>query len=432
MAKVFNGNRATLKLVFIGFLSLSMLIPLGMVYSIITDRQMMQSSARQTIASRWGGAQTVGGLVALSQSEKVVTSDRRQAKQLVWHANVMPGLSMVARMKTEKRYLGIYEIPVYTTLIKISGEIDRARLSKEQAQGDLIFWLPLCDVRGVREVSALKLGSLEIPARPLEAGNGSSTGLQFTLPAADREKAGNHYELEIKLAGSDSLMFLPLADTTQVTIDSSWPHPEFVGQFLPIEHRISDTGVKANWQMLGLNRPYPGRWELDQLTLQQMNVAAFGMRLETPVDVYQQSERSVKYGFLFIALTFLVMFLFEVMTGRPVHPVPYVLTGAALAVFYLVLLALSEYLSFALAFMLAAGLLLIIITPYASAVLGGKKQGLLLGGMLLLTYLLLYILVSAQHAALLLGSCSLLVAIAALMFLTRGVDWYGYGESEQG
>lgn len=429
MAKIVIGNRATLKLVFIGFLSLTMLIPLVMVYNIITDRQNMQSSAQQTIASRWGGAQTVGGLVALSRSEMVVTTDRRQAKQLAWHANVLPSLSIVARMKTEIRYLGIYDIPVYTTQINISGHIDWSRFDEEQATDDLVFWLPLGDVRGVREVSTLKLEGLEIPAKPLQTGTGSSTGLQFTLPAGDREKAGDQYELDIKLAGSESLMFLPLADTTQVTMDSSWPHPEFVGQFLPIERSISADGVKANWQMLGLNRPFGDRWQLDQLPIEQLNLSAFGMRLETPVDVYQQSERSVKYGFLFIALTFLVMFLFEVMTDRPVHPVSYVLTGAALSVFYLVLLALSEYLSFGFAFMLAAGLLLIIVTPYASAVLGGKKHGLLLGGMLLLTYLLLYVLVSAQHAALLLGSFSLLAAIAALMFLTRTVDWYAYGEA---
>jgi inner membrane protein len=115
------------------------------------------------------------------------------------------------------------------------------------------------------------------------------------------------------------------------------------------------------------------------------------------------------------------------MTGRPLHPVPYVLTGAALAVFYLVLLALSEYLPFSAAFALAAGLLVIIVTPYMGAVLGNRRHGYGVGIMMSMTYSLLYVLVTAQHAALLLGSLALLTAIAVLMFLTRNVDWYDYG-----
>jgi inner membrane protein len=212
---------------------------------------------------------------------------------------------------------------------------------------------------------------------------------------------------------------------------SDWPHPEFIGQFLPVERTIEADGIQASWQLLGLNRPYGDHWVMAEMTSHQLNSAGFGMRLETPVDGFQRSERSVKYGFLFITLTFFTLFLFEVMTGRPLHPVPYVLTGAAMAVFYLVLLALSEYLSFSGAFMLAAALLVLIVTPYTGAVLGGRRRGYLVGAMMSITYGLLYVLVSAQHLSLLLGSLALLTAIAGLMFLTRNVDWYNYGGSDQ-
>ena len=169
-----------------------------------------------------------------------------------------------------------------------------------------------------------------------------------------------------------------------------------------------------------------GTRELPELPAERMAAAAFGMRLETPVDRYQRSERSVKYGGLFIALTFLTLFLFEVTGGQPLHPVPYALTGAALAVFYLVLLALSEYLPFAGAFALAAALLVGVVAPYTGALLGARR-GLAAGSMMAVTYALLYLLVSAHHLSLLLGSLSLLAVIAALMYLTRNVDWYGYG-----
>jgi inner membrane protein len=272
-----------------------------------------------------------------------------------------------------------------------------------------------------------QFGELEIPAKPLSVTASDNSGLQFTLSAADRAGAGDHYHLELRLAGSRALSFLPLADSSRVNLESNWPHPEFIGQFLPAERNITADGTQASWLLLGLNRPFGDQWTAGKMPFEQLKRAGFGMRLETPVDGYQRSERSVKYGFLFITLTFFTLFLFEVMSGRPLHPVPYVLTGAALAIFYLVLFALSEFLPFYAAFLIAAGLLLIIVTPYTGAVLGESRRGYLVGTMMGLTYGLLYVLVSAQQAALLLGSLALLSAIAGLIYLTRQVDWYDYG-----
>ena len=423
-------NPATLKLLFVGVLSLIMLIPLMMVRSIVLERQNIQLTAQNTIANRWGGSQTVSGLVALTRQSVETRNERRTEFHNEWQANVLQEVVMDASLTTEWRYLGIYDVPVFTTVVSLQGRIDWSQIDELQAEGDLVFWLPLGDVRGVREVSALMLGEIEIPAKPLSVATNAIMGLQFTLSASDRKQAGDTYRLEIKLAGSDSLIFLPLADTTRVSLQADWPHPEFVGQFLPTERSITDESTQANWQLLGLNRPYGDHWMVKDMSADQLNTAGFGMRLETPVDGYQRSERSVKYGFLFISLTFFTLFLFEVMTGRLLHPVPYLLTGAALAVFYLLLLALSEYLPFYGAFLVASGMLVLIVTPYTGAVLGKRKHGYIVGAMISLTYALLYILVTAEHAALLLGSISLLVAIAGLMYLTRGVNWYDFGSEK--
>jgi inner membrane protein len=426
---LFTHHRATLKLLFVGALSLAMLIPLAMVRSVVSERQSLQLDAERTIAGRWGGSQSVSGLVALTEHQIVVPHKLPTDYRRGWLAGVLSDLTMEAVLTTEWRYLGIYRVPVYTVTLNIGGRIDWSRLDRLQPFGDFRFWLPLGDVRGVRDVSALQLGDLQIPARPLDVAAEALTGLQFTLPAADRGRAGPDYRLTITLAGSHSLVFLPLADTTRVTLTADWPHPEFVGQFLPTERSIAETGTTADWRLLGLNRPYGDQWSVSDMGMPQLNLAGFGMRLETPVDGYQRSERSVKYGCLFIGLTFFTLFLFEVMTGRPLHPVPYILTGAALAVFYLVLLALSEYLPFGAAFLTAAALLILIVTPYTGAVLGKRRHGYLIGTMMSLTYALLYVLITAEHAALLLGSLALLAAIAALMYLTRRVDWYGYGKA---
>jgi len=432
-SKMLAHNRATMKLLFAGLMSLAMLIPLRMIGSVIEDRQTLQMKAENTIASRWGGSQAVGGLVALLQKPVMVTDQRQSRTQTEWSAQLLPELNISADLVTEHRYLGIYEVPVYTTRVIISGQLDWQNLNSQQAEGDLVMWLPLCDVRGVREVSMLNLDGLEIPAEPLEISTDRFSGLQFTIPFRERDKlpAGmGNYQLKLKLAGSDSLRFLPLADTTHVTLEADWPHPEFIGQFLPADRSIAETGTRASWQLLGLNRPYGNQWLVSAMRFDKLAEAAFGMRLETPVDGYHSSERSVKYGFLFISLTFFTLFLFEVMTGKPLHPVPYVLTGAAMTVFYLVLLALSEYLSFSNAFVVASGLLVAIVSPYMGAVLGRRQRGVLAGVMMGLTYALLYVLVTAQHAALLLGSLALLLAIAGLMYLTRNVDWYTYGTGE--
>jgi len=425
---LFAHQRATLKLLFVGLLSLAMLIPLTMVRSVVSERQGLQLAAEHTIAGRWGGSQSVSGLVALTWQHANVPLVRPNDDRGGWQATVLDDLTLEADLTTEWRYLGIYSVPVYTVMVRIRGRIDWSQLNRLQPGGDLRFWLPLGDVRGLRTVSALQVGELRIPARPLDVAAETLTGLQFTLPAEDRGRAGEAYQLEITLAGSHSLTFLPLADTTRVMLQADWPHPEFVGQFLPVARSISDGGAEADWQLLGLNRPFGDHWVVSEFGLQQLGQAGFGMRLETPVDGYQRSERSVKYGCLFIGLTFFTLFLFEVLTGRPLHPVPYLLTGAALAMFYLVLLAMSEYLPFGAAFLTAAALLVLIVTPYAGVVLGKRRHGFLVGAMMGLTYALLYVLVSAEHAALLLGSLALLAAIAALMYLTRRVDWYGYGK----
>jgi inner membrane protein len=429
-ANLLTRNRATLKLMFVAVLSLSVLIPLFMVRSIILERQGLQMAAEQIIADRWGRSQHVGGLVALINSPVVLADKRSMERGQQWRANVLPALDISVNMTTEKRYLGIYEVPVYSSRIQIKGRLNWAMLDHLQSDGDLLFWLPLSDVRGVRKVSPLTIGSLQIPAKPLSVTADINTGLQFTLSSADRHDLAQDYSLELELSGSQSLQFLPLADTTRVHLESDWPHPEFVGQFLPVERSIEADGVQAVWQLLGLNRPYGDHWIMSEIPSHFLNTAGFGMRLDIPVDRFQRNERSVKYGFLFITLTFFTLFLFEVMTGCPLHPVPYVLTGAALVVFYLVLLALSEYLSFAGSFLIAASLLVLIVTPYTGTVLGARRRGYLAGAMMSITYVLLYVLVSSQHLSLLLGSLALLAAIASLMYLTRNVDWYDYGGSE--
>jgi len=427
MPDFIGRNRASLKLLFIGFISLLMLIPLAMVRELVSERSFLQTQARNTIAHRWGLAQTVSGLVIVTEVDKEYKTDRG----VEWHkkqqATLPVKLDLHADLVSEIRYLGIYEVPVYTIQLSIQGEFDWRSIEQQQPKGDLKLWLPMDDVRGVRQVSHLILGELELPAEPLSLSNNQFRGVQFILPAEQRAGVTDHYRLNLSLAGSQVLNFLPLAQHTTISLDSDWPHPEFIGQYLPASRSIETDRVTADWSLLGLNRPYGNQWLLDEMDPVQLNQASFGMRLETPADIYQRNERSVKYSLLFIALTFLALFLFEVISNRPLHPVQYLFTGGALAVFYLVLLALSEYLHFALAYGIAATVLVLIVTGYTGVILGARRRGLLIGLLLAVTYGLLYFLVVSEHLSLLIGSLALLAIISLLMYLTRHVDWYRYG-----
>jgi inner membrane protein len=234
-------------------------------------------------------------------------------------------------------------------------------------------------------------------------------------------------EITLKLAGTESLQLLPLARSTDVTMRAPWRDPSFVGAALPLEHQLDAKGFSAHWHMLDLNRSYGQHWTDAGNGLDvALQASTFGVQLYQPVDVYQRNVRAGKYGLLFIAMTFVAFFLFEVLKRLRVHPVQYLLVGAALATFYVVLLALSEQIGFGPAYALAAIAVVLIVGGYAMAVLHARRAGLLLGGVLGLIYAMLYGLIAAEQYALLIGALVLLVMVALMMYLTRRIDWYAY------
>jgi inner membrane protein len=216
-----------------------------------------------------------------------------------------------------------------------------------------------------------------------------------------------------------------LARRTQAGLSAPWPDPSFHGAFLPAERHVEGKGFDAHWQVLDLNRSFGQHWTQDDYHGKpSFSTAAFGVGLYQPVSLYQQNERAGKYGVLFIALTFVAFFLFEVLKKLRVHPVQYLLVGLALTTFYVVLLALSEQVGFAWAYLAAAAAVVLLVSGYAASVLRTWRGGIVLGGTMTLVYGLLYGLVVSEQYSLLMGAVALLAVVAALMFLTRKVDWY--------
>ena len=204
----------------------------------------------------------------------------------------------------------------------------------------------------------------------------------------------------------------------------NWPDPGFTAGFLPTERRIDARGFTANWQVLNLNRTYGDRWFQGSTSAETLLASGFGIELVQPVDIYQRSTRAVKYGGLFIALSFLTLFLVETLQRQPVHPIQYGLMGLALSVFYLLLLAFAEHIGFLLAYVLATAALCILMSVYLTGALRSARAGIASGGIFAATYALLYLLVTSESYALLAGSIALFALLATTMFLTRKIDWY--------
>jgi inner membrane protein len=231
------------------------------------------------------------------------------------------------------------------------------------------------------------------------------------------------FHVDVVLAGSQAVALLPTAATTQLRLQADWPDPQFQGAFLPANYSIGAKGFDANWQVLALNREFPQSWTDAEVDSQQLQNAAFGVGLFQSVDVYQRSERAVKYALFFISLTFLSFFAWELLGKLRVHAMQYLFIGLALSTFYLLLIALTEHLPFWLAYAAGAGALVTLLGIYISGALASARLGLIIAGLMSLVYGLLYLLVLSESYSLLMGSIALFGVLATVMLATRKLQW---------
>jgi inner membrane protein len=329
----------------------------------------------------------------------------------------------------EPRHVGIYQVPVYQVRLKMRGTFDGAAVAGAASYTGTYHWgqaklrLPLSDARSVRDLSGARFGANDLKFGPAAPGVYSAIEADVDLTAAlSADRTG--FNLEIKLAGSQGLSLLPLAAVTNVKMASTWPHPQFHGAFLPAEHSISDEGFSASWQVLELNRQFRQSWTNLEVSDTQLLGAAFDVDLFQSVDVYQRSERAVKYALMFIALTFLSFYAWELLTAVAIHPMQYLLVGLALSTFYLLLIALTEHLDFWIAYWIGATALIMLLGTYIAGAMQSRKRGFIVAIMMSLVYGLLYMLVLSESYALLMGAIALFVVLAVVMLATRHVKWY--------
>ena len=448
----------TVKVVGIGILVLLLLIPLAMVGGLVRERQERQLSVERELSSIWGAAQTVAGPVlsipyesvcevqTAVQSGQVVSN--LQACEKVGHF-LPETLSVGGPVKTEVRSRGIFDVVVYRADLHLAGSFARpsfGELSAETGAGPIgkIHWeraslgVGIPDLRGIRGRVDLDWQGRKVPFSPGVADPGLwSSGLRAPLrldaskgeTAAGKPAAGERmpFALSLSLAGSSGLRFLPFGRQTRLALRSPWASPGFSGAFLPETRRVGEDGFEATWNVSYYGRSFPQSWSSSQTPglLTAISASSFGVDLVQPVDVYQKTERSVKYGALFLVLTFVTFFLFELFQPIRVHPVQYLMVGFALCLFYVLLLSIAEQVAFGVAYLVAGGATVALLGAYTAAVLRGKGRAAVFAGVLALLYGYLYVLLQAEDYALLLGSVGLFSILALIMLITRRVDWYG-------
>jgi inner membrane protein len=435
----------------VAILALILLIPLEMVETVVRERYFTYQSVVTDIAGAWSSDQLVSGpILVLPFTEKVevrdefITSEGEKKVTKRWEscrrrAVILPDvLGLTGSLTPETRHRGIYEVRVFTAELVVSGAFEKLRevvesLSSEKHLEEIewsnaIISFGLSDPRGIVEVDGFEFNGQPAQPRP-------GTTLDAIVPRGFHVAVGEaisenlEFRLPIVIRGSGSIRFLPLGETTQATLKSDWPHPSFIGDVLPATRVIDDSGFSADWTIPLLNRSYPQAW-IAGTTVDVCEIEA-GVRLFEPVALYDLVTRAVKYGLLFIALTFLTLGLIEYVFDARISLVQFLLIGIALAIFFLILVALAEHMGFTTAYILASSTVVVINTLYCAAILPRRSISILVGGVLIAIYGILYTILKAEDYALLGGTLLLVVALAITMFFTRGIhaDTRGDGQA---
>ena len=429
----FQSNAFLLKITLIGILTLLLLIPISMVESLIRERQRLSSSSRDQITERWSKEQTVAAVVLslpFHSTEQIQnTAGQSIIRQEEKHIELLPDeLNIKGEIRTTPLRRGIYEANVYRSVLTIEG---RFRLSPEQAQRlnelavdgtNARLSLGISDLRGLEKQVELQWGDSRPEFIP-NTENGILSGLSAAIDASALFEPDKTvpFLITLELKGSNALFFAPLGGKTTLHLDSDCPTPSFTGNFLPSDRQVRPDGFSGTWNILGMNRPYPQLLDINGKE-RAVEQSCFGVELLMPVAQYQMSMRSIKYAVLIVLLTFVAMLFAETITRRNLNPFQYLLVGLALVLFYSLLIALSEHLSFGLAYLCAAAMTIALLLWYAYAILRDKKAAWGIGLLLSALYFYIFVLLQMETWALLAGSMGLFAILGGVMFLSQKIN----------
>lgn len=409
---------------------LLLLIPLTMIRQIIVERSDYRSEVEDAIRQSTSGPQkVVGPLIAVPVTELYteLEGDKQiQRKRSYIHFWLPESLVVEGNQNVEARKIGIYEGQVWHNDLSVKAEFNAERLSDlnhpNVSVGKPFIVVGVGDARGIGVVKASQINGTSLAVEPGTGLDGRAQGIHIPLPDAGWAEKNLSVVLSLNLSGTGDFSVVPVGRNSEMTVTSNWPHPNFLGDFLPAKREISESGFKAQWQSSWFANNLGERFGDEKIGWQGM--PAFSVAVATPADQYQLTDRATKYAILLITLTFMSFFVLESMTSLRLHPMQYLLVGLSLVMFYLLLLALSEHVGFTAAWITASLVGALMNGVYLQAILQGWRNSLFFTAALLGLDGVMWVLLRSQDSALLLGTGVLLLALCGVMFLTRHLDWH--------
>ncbi|MGJ8743568.1 cell envelope integrity protein CreD [Polaribacter sp.] len=440
----------TARMLMVGILILVLMIPLTYIKSLIYERMLRQQEVVREINQKWGEEVLIYGPILKvpykTYSEKTLRNTvtkvtRKETIENIKYAYFFPKkLNITSTINPEKKERGIYKTAVYKSNIHITGDFSKPDFSEIEIKDKDILWdktrviVQSSNLKGAASLFEIKFNNNKYQLTSKNFNNSTSSKLNHSKYLNLNELESNNLQLidapkekeisfsmEINMKGSEQIRFIPIGKETDVNIKSNWKTANFIGEYLPHNSdKITAEGFNAKWRILDINRPFSQQYFKGIPNLKNY---AFGVNFLIPVDEYQKSERSVKYGFLVIGLTFLVFFLIQTMSKISIHPFQYLMIGIALTMFYTLLISISEHSSYFKAYLIAGISVITLITAYSKSILKNNKFTLFIGISLTALYTFIFVIIQLENYALLVGSVGLFLILAAVMFASRKIDW---------
>ena len=418
-------------------LTLALLIPTFLINNLVRERETRQGEAFKEISSKWAETQTIAGPLVSVPYIEYFKDTSGTVKKFRKFIHILPDqLNIDGNISPEKRSRGIFETVVYKSSLTFKGSFSNllhatAEIPRENILFDQAFIsVGITDLRGIEENVQLKWnGAPYLFNSGVETTDILEIGINSPVKI-NTSDTGNDvvdFSFNLNLNGSQFLYFTPVGKETNVNINSNWKTPSFSGSFLPDKRTITESGFKANWKVLHLNRNYPQTWLNSAYSV---NSSSFGINLILPIDNYTKADRSIKYAILIIGLTFLIFFFLELINNKSVHPLQYILIGFALCIFYILLLSISEHLNYNISYLIASIMTIGLIAWYSISILKDKKLAALIAGNLIILYGFIFCLIQLEDFALLMGSIGLFIILALVMFFSKKIDWAGFSNRQ--
>jgi inner membrane protein len=430
------GESVLSKLAFIALFILLLLIPGGWIQDLIQERQNRQQEVMEEVSEKWSGSQLIEGPVLVLPYKTLVSRKDKSGKtsyeEALTNIYILPEvLDIKSRANPQILHRGIFDAVVYNAKIQVRGKFSQLELQKSGIKPAAILWdqakvvLGLSDLKGLKNNPSIKLGHTNYEVEPdFESTRLFTNNLTIRPNLSAEKNTALIFNFDLDLRGSTELCFQHIGKNTKVSVAGNWNNPSFTGRYLPEQRKVLADSFTAVWKMPSFNRPFPQQWVAENSSLNTTKTdAGFGVQFMLPLDQYQKTMRTAKYAVLLILLTFVALLTTELIQKKNVHLLQYALIGAAMTIYYTLLLSFAERIGFNLAYLLASCATILLISSFLYMLLNNRKSAVIFGTILTVLYGFIFVIIQLQDLALMFGSVGLFLIITVMMYLSAKMDW---------